>query len=90
MSNNIIIVAPTIIGVEPGQEAYETEIFGPVLCVIRRDSLDDVLKLIHSNRCAFYYILQTHFSDGIGTAIVSLRQSTYGFNLRGLRISYLP
>jgi malonate-semialdehyde dehydrogenase (acetylating)/methylmalonate-semialdehyde dehydrogenase len=48
-------VGPTIIEVEPGQEAYDTEIFGPVLCVIRRDSLDDAIQLINSNRCKFRY-----------------------------------
>jgi len=43
-------VAPTIVEVEPGQEAYETEIFGPVLCVVKRDSLEDAIELINSNR----------------------------------------
>jgi malonate-semialdehyde dehydrogenase (acetylating)/methylmalonate-semialdehyde dehydrogenase len=46
-------VGPTIVEVEPGQEAYDTEIFGPVLCVIKRDSLEDAIKLINSNRCTF-------------------------------------
>jgi malonate-semialdehyde dehydrogenase (acetylating)/methylmalonate-semialdehyde dehydrogenase len=43
-------VGPTVIEVEPGQEAYDTEIFGPVLCVIKRDSLEDAIALINSNR----------------------------------------
>ena len=44
-------VGPTVIEVEPGQEAYDYEIFGPVLCVVKRDSLGDAIKLINSNRC---------------------------------------
>jgi malonate-semialdehyde dehydrogenase (acetylating)/methylmalonate-semialdehyde dehydrogenase len=44
-------VGPTIIEVEPGQEAYDIEIFGPVLCIIKRESLDDAIRLINSNRC---------------------------------------
>jgi len=46
-------VGPTVIEVEPGQEAYDVEIFGPVLCVIRMDTLDEAIKLINSNRCTF-------------------------------------
>jgi hypothetical protein len=46
-------VAPTIIEVEPGDEAYDLEIFGPVLCVVKRDSLEDAIKVINSNRCMF-------------------------------------
>jgi malonate-semialdehyde dehydrogenase (acetylating) / methylmalonate-semialdehyde dehydrogenase len=44
-------VRPTIIEVEPGQEAYDYEIFGPVLCVIKRETLGGAIKLINSNRC---------------------------------------
>jgi malonate-semialdehyde dehydrogenase (acetylating) / methylmalonate-semialdehyde dehydrogenase len=44
-------VGPTIIEVETGQEAYDVEIFGPVLCIIKRESLDDAIQLINSNRC---------------------------------------
>jgi malonate-semialdehyde dehydrogenase (acetylating)/methylmalonate-semialdehyde dehydrogenase len=44
-------VGPTVIEVEPGQEAYDIEIFGPVLCIVKRDTLEDAIKLINSNRC---------------------------------------
>jgi malonate-semialdehyde dehydrogenase (acetylating)/methylmalonate-semialdehyde dehydrogenase len=50
-------VGPTVIEVEPGQEAYETEIFGPVLCIIKKNSLDDAINVINSNRCTFYSTL---------------------------------
>ena len=44
-------VGPTIIEVEAGQDPYDVEIFGPVLCIIKRESLDDAIQLINSNRC---------------------------------------
>jgi malonate-semialdehyde dehydrogenase (acetylating) / methylmalonate-semialdehyde dehydrogenase len=50
-------VAPTVIEVEPGQEAYDTEIFGPVLCVVKRDTLEDAIKLVNSNRCMLFLLL---------------------------------
>jgi malonate-semialdehyde dehydrogenase (acetylating)/methylmalonate-semialdehyde dehydrogenase len=53
-------VGPTVIEVEPGQEAYDTEIFGPVLCVIKRDSLEDAIALINSNRCRFHLFIQSN------------------------------
>ena len=49
-------VAPTVIEVEPGQEAYDTEIFGPVLCVVKRDTLEDAIKLVNSNRCMLFLL----------------------------------
>jgi acyl-CoA reductase-like NAD-dependent aldehyde dehydrogenase len=70
-------VAPTIIEVEPGDEAYDLEIFGPVLCVVKRDSLEDAIKVINANRCMFIIDLSTFwklrwlyfFADGNGAAI---------------------
>jgi malonate-semialdehyde dehydrogenase (acetylating)/methylmalonate-semialdehyde dehydrogenase len=35
--------------VEPSMSVYRDEIFGPVLCVVRRDSFDDALALVNAN-----------------------------------------
>lgn len=43
-------VGPTIFtDVKPGMEIYNNEIFGPVLCVMQVDSLDEALELINNN-----------------------------------------
>lgn len=36
-------------GVNPNMEIYKTEIFGPVLVILRADTLDDAINLINSN-----------------------------------------
>ncbi|TSA87404.1 CoA-acylating methylmalonate-semialdehyde dehydrogenase [Deinococcus detaillensis] len=36
-------------GVKPGMDAYDDEIFGPVLCVVRAESYAEGLKLINDN-----------------------------------------
>jgi len=42
---------PTIItGMRRGMAAYEQEIFGPVLCVLSVDTLEEAIELINSNR----------------------------------------
>jgi malonate-semialdehyde dehydrogenase (acetylating)/methylmalonate-semialdehyde dehydrogenase len=38
--------------VEPGMKVYGDEIFGPVLCTVRRDSYDDALALVNGNERA--------------------------------------
>jgi malonate-semialdehyde dehydrogenase (acetylating)/methylmalonate-semialdehyde dehydrogenase len=38
--------------VEPGMKVYGDEIFGPVLCTVRRDSYDEALALINGNERA--------------------------------------
>jgi malonate-semialdehyde dehydrogenase (acetylating)/methylmalonate-semialdehyde dehydrogenase len=38
--------------VSPEMTVYTDEIFGPVLCVVRRDSYDDAVALINSNQLA--------------------------------------
>jgi len=44
-------VGPTIItGMNPSMKAYTEEIFGPVLCVVTVDTLDEAIDLINSNR----------------------------------------
>ena len=41
---------PTILaGVKPGMSVYDTEIFGPVLCVMEADSLDEAIEIINAN-----------------------------------------
>ncbi|GAB2603596.1 methylmalonate-semialdehyde dehydrogenase (acylating) [Paractinoplanes abujensis] len=43
-------VGPTVIDqVEPSMEVYREEIFGPVLSVVRADSVDAAIELINSN-----------------------------------------
>src|SRR5690606_27534822 len=43
-------VGPTILaGVKPGMRVYDTEIFGPVLCVMEADSLDEAIDIINAN-----------------------------------------
>ena len=43
-------VGPTILaGVKPGMSVYDTEIFGPVLCVMEADSLDEAIDIINAN-----------------------------------------
>jgi malonate-semialdehyde dehydrogenase (acetylating) / methylmalonate-semialdehyde dehydrogenase len=44
-------IGPTILGnVNSESEIYNTEVFGPVLCLINVDSLDDAIKLINRSR----------------------------------------
>eukprot|EP00922_Rhytidocystis_sp_ex-Travisia-forbesii_P054815 GHVS01081205.1.p1 GENE.GHVS01081205.1~~GHVS01081205.1.p1 ORF type:complete len:602 (+),score=89.24 GHVS01081205.1:171-1808(+) len=52
-------VGPTILNrVTPNNIAYKEEIFGPVLCVVHVDSLDDAIELINKNQygngCAIF------------------------------------
>lgn len=43
-------VGPTILAnVETNMECYKEEIFGPVLCIVNADSLDQALEIINSN-----------------------------------------
>jgi malonate-semialdehyde dehydrogenase (acetylating)/methylmalonate-semialdehyde dehydrogenase len=43
-------VAPTLFaGVKPGMRIYDEEIFGPVLCVVEVDTLDEAIALINAN-----------------------------------------
>merc|ERR1711934_1337886 len=43
-------VGPTIIGnMTPEMEAYQTEIFGPVMCVVNVDTIDEAIELVNSN-----------------------------------------
>jgi len=44
-------VGPTILAdVKPNMKCYQEEIFGPVLCVMSADTLDDAVKIINSNQ----------------------------------------
>jgi len=41
---------PTILhGVQPHMECYKEEIFGPVLCSMEADTLDDAIKIVNNN-----------------------------------------
>uniref|UniRef100_A0A914W4U7 Probable methylmalonate-semialdehyde/malonate-semialdehyde dehydrogenase [acylating], mitochondrial n=1 Tax=Plectus sambesii TaxID=2011161 RepID=A0A914W4U7_9BILA len=43
-------VGPTVIsGVQPNMTCYKEEIFGPVLCVLTADTLDEAIDLINNN-----------------------------------------
>jgi len=43
-------VGPTVIaGVKPSMTCYKEEIFGPVLCVLETDTLDEAIDLINKN-----------------------------------------
>jgi malonate-semialdehyde dehydrogenase (acetylating) / methylmalonate-semialdehyde dehydrogenase len=77
-------VGPTVIEVEPGDDAYDVEIFGPVLCVIKRDTLEDAIKVINSNCCTslslFFFIKDAKVTldlpDGNGAAIFTQSGTT--------------
>ena len=44
-------IGPTILGnVNSDSEIYKTEVFGPVLCIVNVESLDDAIKLINRSR----------------------------------------
>eukprot|EP01013_Petalomonas_cantuscygni_P022862 TRINITY_DN44184_c0_g1_i1.p1 TRINITY_DN44184_c0_g1~~TRINITY_DN44184_c0_g1_i1.p1 ORF type:complete len:521 (-),score=152.34 TRINITY_DN44184_c0_g1_i1:485-2047(-) len=43
-------VGPTIIsGVKPGMTCYDEEVFGPVLCVMEAETLDEAIELVNGN-----------------------------------------
>jgi malonate-semialdehyde dehydrogenase (acetylating)/methylmalonate-semialdehyde dehydrogenase len=43
-------IGPTVIaGVKPNMRCYKEEIFGPVLCVLETDTLDEAIQMINDN-----------------------------------------
>ena len=43
-------VGPTVIDhVKPGMKVYDEEIFGPVMCIVRVDTLNEAIELINKN-----------------------------------------
>ncbi|MDR3003761.1 MAG: aldehyde dehydrogenase family protein, partial [Acidovorax sp.] len=43
-------VGPTIFsGVKPGMSVYDQEIFGPVLCIVAADDIDQAIEFINAN-----------------------------------------
>lgn len=45
-------IGPTIItDVQPYMECYQTEIFGPVLCCMQVETLDQAVEIVNDNRC---------------------------------------
>lgn len=52
-------VGPTVFtDVKPGMEIYNTEIFAPVVCIMKADKLEDAIEMInnhqYSNACSIY------------------------------------
>jgi len=44
-------IGPTILGnVNPGNDIYNTEVFGPVLCIVNVKTLDEAITLINKSR----------------------------------------
>ena len=44
-------IGPTILGkVNPGSDIYNTEVFGPVLCIVNVETLDEAISLINKSR----------------------------------------
>ncbi|KAK0549039.1 hypothetical protein OC846_003353 [Tilletia horrida] len=43
-------VGPSVVEAGPGSEAYDQEIFGPTLCIVRVKSLDEAIALINNNK----------------------------------------
>lgn len=47
-------IGPTIISnVQPYMECYQTEIFGPVLCCMQVETLEQAIEIVNDNRCKF-------------------------------------
>jgi len=43
-------IGPTVIDhVKPGMKVYDEEIFGPVMCIVRADTLNEAIELINKN-----------------------------------------
>ncbi len=50
-SENGYFIGPTVfIDVQPGMKIHTTEIFGPVVVILRADSLDDAIKIINGHQ----------------------------------------
>ncbi len=52
-------IGPTVFtGVRPGMEIHRTEIFAPVVCILKADSLDEAIAIIndhqYGNACSIY------------------------------------
>lgn len=44
-------VGPTIVdNVKPGMDIYDEEVFGPVMIIVRSDSLQEAIDLVNNNR----------------------------------------
>lgn len=35
--------------VRPGMKVYDEEIFGPVMCIVRADTMNDAIEMINKN-----------------------------------------
>jgi malonate-semialdehyde dehydrogenase (acetylating)/methylmalonate-semialdehyde dehydrogenase len=71
-------IGPTILGnVSSESEIYNTEIFGPVLCIINVESLDEAIKLINGSRYGNSACIFTHS----GAAARKFRHDTLAGNI---------
>ena len=44
-------VGPTVIdNVKPGMKVYDEEIFGPVMCLVRVDNINEAIEMINKNQ----------------------------------------
>ncbi|MFM9701372.1 aldehyde dehydrogenase family protein, partial [Streptomyces europaeiscabiei] len=49
-SENGNFVGPTVFtGVKPGMDIYAQEIFGPAMCIVELDTLDEAIAFINAN-----------------------------------------
>ncbi len=57
-------VGPTVINnMTTDMDAYKQEIFGPVLCVINVDTLDDAIELINRQIIGIFYTIKLGYED---------------------------
>jgi malonate-semialdehyde dehydrogenase (acetylating)/methylmalonate-semialdehyde dehydrogenase len=71
-------IGPTILGdVSSKSEIYNTEIFGPVLCIINVESLDEAIKLINGSHYGNSACIFTHS----GAAARKFRHDTLAGNI---------
>jgi malonate-semialdehyde dehydrogenase (acetylating) / methylmalonate-semialdehyde dehydrogenase len=49
-SSDGAFVGPTIVEVDPGDPIVGEEVFGPLLAVVRADTLDDAIEIVNSSR----------------------------------------
>lgn len=43
-------VGPSIVEASPGMQAYDMEIFGPTLVVVKVKTLDEAIQLVNDNK----------------------------------------
>ncbi len=79
-SENGHFVGPTVfVDVEPGMKVHKTEIFGPVVCIMKAGGLDEAIGIInnhqYSNACSIYTksgYYARKFKLGVNTGMVGV------------------